>query len=198
MPARLPQLLGLADPAPARTGRRVPLLRLSSRAAPGRAPAAGGEYLKLTGHGTERVVEAVEAAFPEARVDAPRPRSRRPTRSSGQAARRLRGGRDRHPGGHPDDRQGARLPASDPGRRDRRRRRAGSARLPLGRADLPAADPGGGAGRPRRARRRGDPAEPPPDHYALGLACAQDYRGLLRAGDRVSHDDGLSAATAPS
>ena len=39
-------------------------------------------------------------------------------------AGRLRGGGDRHPGGHADDRQGPRLPARHAGGRDRRRRRA--------------------------------------------------------------------------
>ena len=39
------------------------------RAAPTSCGACRGEYLKLTGYGTERVVDAVVAAFPRARVD---------------------------------------------------------------------------------------------------------------------------------
>ncbi len=37
--------------------------------APSACPTCRGEYLRLTGFGTERVVEAVRAAFPKARVD---------------------------------------------------------------------------------------------------------------------------------
>ena len=37
--------------------------------APERCPACRGEYLRLTGHGTERVVEVVQAALPAARVE---------------------------------------------------------------------------------------------------------------------------------
>jgi primosomal protein N' (replication factor Y) len=37
--------------------------------APASCPTCRGEYLRLTGFGTERVVEAVRAAFPKARVD---------------------------------------------------------------------------------------------------------------------------------
>src|SRR5262245_56487342 len=37
--------------------------------APAACPTCRGEYLRLTGFGTERVVEAVRAAFPKARVD---------------------------------------------------------------------------------------------------------------------------------
>src|SRR5262249_60017031 len=37
--------------------------------APDACPTCRGAYLRLTGFGTERVVEAVRAAFPKARVD---------------------------------------------------------------------------------------------------------------------------------
>ena len=100
---------------------------------------------------------------------APRPRPGRPPRARSRACCRLRGGRDGHPGGHADDRQGPRLPARDAGRRrstptsgsacptsappsgrsSSSRRSAGRA----GRADLPGeVDPAEPPARPLRAR----------------------------------------------
>ena len=52
-------------------GRTValPLLRPRDARRPTTCPSCRGAYLRLTGFGTERVVEAVQAALPEARVE---------------------------------------------------------------------------------------------------------------------------------
>jgi primosomal protein N' (replication factor Y) len=51
-------------------GRRVECHYCGHQSAtPSACPTCRGEYLKLTGHGTERVVEAVRAALPSARVE---------------------------------------------------------------------------------------------------------------------------------
>ena len=51
----------------------------------------------------------------------------------------------------------------------------------------------GRAGPRRDSRARSILQSHRPDHYALGLACAQDYDGVLRARDGVPADHGLPA-----
>ena len=132
-----------------RARRRCATTAATRRARPRACASCKGEYLRLTGYGTEKVVEAVQAALPDGARGAPRPRpAPRAAARSQKRAGRVRGGGDRHPGGHADDRQGPRLPARDAGGRGRRRRGPGPARLPRRRAHVPAAHPGRG---PRRA-----------------------------------------------
>ena len=95
----------------------------------------------------------------------------------------FRDGHDPHPARHADDRQGARLPQRDAGRRGERRRRPAPARLPRGRADVPAAGPGGRPGRPRRraaARCWCRPSRR--STRASRLAATHDYADVRRAG----------------
>ena len=109
----------------------------------------------------------------------------RPRRSRHHAAARrhrrraapLRGARARRAGRHADDRQGARLPGGDAGRRRLGRHRARRRRFPRRRADVPAAHAGRRPRRPRHAARRGDH----PD--ALSAALRRRARGAagLRA-----------------
>ena len=64
----VPQLLRPADPASAR--RNVECHFCGHQApTPTACGACKGEYLRLTGHGTEKVVDAVQAALPTARVE---------------------------------------------------------------------------------------------------------------------------------
>ncbi|MCK7529322.1 MAG: hypothetical protein MZV64_73125 [Ignavibacteriales bacterium] len=107
-----------------------------------------------SGYGTERVEAEVPAALPGGPGRAPGPRHGAAQGRGGRDCwRRFGDGRARRPGRHPDDREGARLPARDAGGRHLGRRRPRAGGLPRGRADVPAADPGGRPGRARRARR---------------------------------------------
>ena len=74
---------------------------------PDACPSCRGEYLRLTGFGTEKVVEAVRGRAAGCARRAAGPRPRQPARRAAADARRLRAGRDRHPGRHADDRERA-------------------------------------------------------------------------------------------
>ncbi len=117
----LPQLLGAADPAPAWTQRRVPLLRAPGpdadglRRLQGRIPAPDRpRHREGRGRGAGRAAHRPRRA--------PGPGPRRPPRRGAEGAGVVRGGGDRHPRRHADDRQGPRLPAGHAGGRHRRRR----------------------------------------------------------------------------
>ena len=133
-----------------------------------------GEYLRLTGYGTEKVLEAVRAALPTARLER---LDRDLAVRRGAVARVLAsfGRADRHPGGHADDRQGHDFP---------RVTLVGvvDADVGLGLPDFRAAERTFQlltqvAGRAGRADLPGEVILQShlPDHYALQLACAQDY-----------------------
>ena len=71
----------------------------------------------------------------------------------------------------------------------------GPRRLPRRRAHVPAADAGRRPRRPRRAARaRRSSRRSIPSTTASSSRAAQDYRGVLREGDRVPPRDALSAA----
>ena len=66
--ARVPELQRVADRAPRRAPRPLPLLQLLDAAAQRPAATARGPYLEQIGFGTERVEAEVRAQFPAARV----------------------------------------------------------------------------------------------------------------------------------
>ena len=148
----LSELLRVPHPACGRPSGAMPLLR-PRRAAPAACIACRGVYLRLSGYGTEQVVEVVRAALPDARIarvdeispaaGGPWPRPWPPSRRGG----------DRHPGRDPDDRQGSRFPGRDPCGGHLRRRRLNLPDFRSRGAHLPASDPGGG--RAGRADLRG-------------------------------------------
>ena len=151
--AMCPNCSVVADAAPGRALGALPLLR--PRGAGARPPArrAAAPTCGSPASAPRRWRRPCQAALPAARVDRlDRDRARR-RGVLAQTLAAFESGRDRRPRRHADDRQGARLPASDPGRRRRRRRGPRHPRLPLGGADLPAPHPGGGPRRPRRERR---------------------------------------------
>ncbi len=119
-------------------------------AVPRRCGACGGEYLEQAGFGTERLEADLRAAVPGRAHHAGRPRHDSAPRRHHARPAGGRAGRHRHPGRHPDDRQGPRLSRGDAGRRRVCGRRAGAGRLPRGRTHVPASDAGR---RPRGARR---------------------------------------------
>ena len=121
------------------------------RPMPDRCPGCAGDRIRFFGTGTQRVEQELAARFPDARVirwDRDTTGKKGAYEELWRALHRRRG---RRHGRHPDDRQGARLPARHPRRRGAGRRRAVPAGLPGGRAGVPAplAD-----GRPGRSRRR--------------------------------------------
>ena len=117
---------------------------------PGACPSCQGAYLRLTGYGTEKVVEAVRRRFPRRAWSGSTATCAARRGALAQVLAAFEAGETRHPGRHADDRQGPRLPARHARGRDRRGRRARPARLPRRRAHVPAPDPGRG---PRGARR---------------------------------------------
>ena len=132
----------------------------------GRHPAAGADARRALSRGADR-------------PDGSRHDEHASGRTSGSSTR-SRAGRGRSPDRHPDDRQGARLPQRDAGRRGRRRHRAPPARLPRGRADLPAPGPGGGPGRPRAQGRAGAGADPAARRTTRSVHAARhDTEGFL-------------------
>ena len=138
-----------------------------------------GEYLRLTGYGTEKVVEAVKAALPKARVDRlDRDRASR----RGEAARVLAA----FGAGETDILVGTQLIAK--GHDFPRVTLVGvvDADVGLGLPDFRAAERTFQlltqvAGRAGRADLAGEVILQShlPDHYALRLACAQDYAGFF-------------------
>jgi len=65
---RLPELLGGAGAAPGRPGAQCHYCGYQAHT-PRACLGCKGEYLRLTGYGTEKVIEAVRAALPTARVE---------------------------------------------------------------------------------------------------------------------------------
>jgi primosomal protein N' (replication factor Y) len=147
--------------------------------APSRCGACRGEYLRLSGYGTEKVVEAVQAALPRARV------ARLDSDSAarrGEVARTLAAFR----AGELDVLVGTQLIAK--GHDFPRVTLVGvvDADVGLGLPDFRAAERTFQlltqvAGRAGRAELPGEVILQShlPDHYALRLACAQDYEGFF-------------------
>jgi primosomal protein N' (replication factor Y) len=150
-----------------------------SAPAPERCAACRGEYLRLTGFGTERVVEAVKAALPTARVD----RLDADRAAHRGAAERVLGA---FGAGELDILVGTQLIAK--GHDFPRVTLAGviDADVGLGLPDFRSAERTFQlltqlAGRAGRAELPGDVILQThlPDHYALRLACAQDYESFF-------------------
>ena len=143
---------------------------------PGACPSCRGEYLRMTGYGTERVLEAVRAAFPRAHVD----RLDRDLASRRGAVERIL---TRFEAGETDVLVGTQMIAK--GHDFPRVTLVGvvDADVGLGLPDFRAAERTFQlltqvAGRAGRAELPGDVILQShlPDHYALIEACAQDYR----------------------
>jgi primosomal protein N' (replication factor Y) len=148
-------------------------------AAPGACASCRGGYLRLTGFGTEKVVEAVRAALPEARVAR---LDRDLAARRGAAARVL----SDFEAGHTDVLVGTQMIAK--GHDFPRVTLVGviDADVGLGLPDFRAAERTFQlltqvAGRAGRAELKGEVILQShlPDHYALRLACAQDYDGFF-------------------
>jgi primosomal protein N' (replication factor Y) len=148
-------------------------------AAPGACASCRGGYLRLTGFGTEKVVEAVRAALPEARVAR---LDRDLAARRGAAARVLAD----FEAGHTDVLVGTQMIAK--GHDFPRVTLVGviDADVGLGLPDFRAAERTFQlltqvAGRAGRAELKGEVILQShlPDHYALRLACAQDYDGFF-------------------
>jgi len=147
--------------------------------APRACAGCGGEYLKLTGYGTERVVESVEAAFPKARIAR---LDRDLARRRGALAKVLTG----FEAGEIDILVGTQMIAK--GHDFPRVTLVGvvDADVGLGLPDFRSAERTFQlltqvAGRAGRGELAGEVILQShiPDHYALGLACAQDYRAFF-------------------
>ena len=181
----LQALRHLAGLPRARAEAALPLLRLRDRPAGAllalrraRHRAARRRHRAARGGGAAR---ASRRRASRASTATPRASAARPSACSARSRAR----RDRRPGRHADDRQGARLPGRAPGRRRRGGPRPALPRLPRGRAHLPAAHAGGGPRRPRRragprggADLRARPLRDPPGARAR-------LRDLLPRGDRA-------------
>ncbi|HVR70749.1 MAG TPA: primosomal protein N' [Vicinamibacteria bacterium] len=138
-----------------------------------------GEYLRLTGYGTEKVVEAVVAALPKARVDR---LDRDRTSRRGEAARVL----SAFAAGETDILVGTQLIAKGHDFPNVTLVGVVDADVGLGLPDFRAAERTFQlltqvAGRAGRAELAGEVILQShlPDHYALRLACAQDYAGFF-------------------
>jgi primosomal protein N' (replication factor Y) len=148
-------------------------------ASPGVCPTCRGEYLKLRGYGTEKVMEAVAGVLPEARVE----RLDRDTSARRGHVGRVLAGFER---GEIDVLVGTQMIAK--GHDFPRVTLVGvvDADVGLGLPDFRAAERTFQlltqvAGRAGRADLPGEVVLQSyrPDHYALRLACAQDYGGFL-------------------
>ena len=123
-------------------GRLVCHYCARATAVPARCPACQSPKLERLGMGTERVEAVVRERFPDARVarlDRDTAGARAAGRRATACARRLAshaGRRDRHPGGHADGDQGARLRRRDAGGRAAAGPGDAPARLPRRRADV--------------------------------------------------------------
>ena len=159
-------------------------------------PRCGGARLRQRGLGTQQVERMLAERFPdgahrahgrrhdEREVGARRdPRSRRPRRG-------------RHPARHADDREGARLPERDAGRRDRRRRRDQPSGLP--RVERTFQLLSQVAGRAGRGPKGGEVLiqTRAPSHHAVRCAVTHDYRAFVRRGAEGPHASRLSADAA--
>ena len=190
----MPELFRVARGARARAGG-LPLLQLMRARCRGPASTAGDRSSNCSAYGTERVEAEVRRLFPLARVARlDRDTARRKGARGGDAGA-LRRRRARRPRRHADDCEGARLSARDPRRRDLRRRRPRTGRLPGVGAHVPAADAGGRAGRPGRGGGRG--------HHSDRLPGALQHRagvppGLPRRFSSRSSRSGARCATRPS
>ena len=123
-----------------------------SRRVPKACPKCGSEYVYFVGAGAEQLEERLRALFPQARIA----RLDRETRAASEPSSRFwaRSPRPyRHPGGHADGRQRARLPARDAGWRRFRGCATRLSGLPCGRTHLSVAHAGGRPCRARNARR---------------------------------------------
>lgn len=147
--------------------------------APGACPSCGGAYLRFRGYGTEKVVEAVREALPDARVDR---LDRDRMRKRGAAARVLA----EFEGGRLDVLVGTQVIAK--GHDFPRVTLVGvvDADVGLGLPDFRSAERTFQlltqmAGRAGRGERKGEVILQShwPEHYALRLACAQDYRAFF-------------------
>ena len=146
---------------------------------PESCPDCGSVALARHGVGTERLAtllgEAV-APLPVFRLDSDS------AAAAGDPSRdpaAFRPGGVRRPGGHPDGRQGARLPGRGAERRAGRRRHPPLSRLPGRGADLRAGLPARRTQRPRRARGRVLVQTLAPDAPAIRHAAAHDAAGFL-------------------
>ena len=160
---------------------------------PASCPSCRGAYLRLTGFGTERVAEAVSAELPAARVERlDRDRASR----RGVLAEILRS----FEAGEIDILVGTQMIAK--GHDFPRVTLVGviDGDVGLGMPDFRSAERTFQlltqvAGRAGRGETAGEVIVQShwPDHYALGLACEQDYASVLRARDGVPAHDGLPA-----
>jgi primosomal protein N' (replication factor Y) len=166
------------------------------QAAPRACPSCQGEYLRLRGFGTEKVVEAVRAALPDARVER---LDRDLAVRRGAVARVLAA----FEAGETDVLVGTQMIAK--GHDFPRVTLVGvvDADVGLGLPDFRAAERSFQlltqvAGRAGRADLPGEVIlqSHRPDHYALGLACAQDYDGFFEREMEFRRTMGYPPATA--
>ncbi len=182
------QLRGDAHLPPPRPPPALPLLQLRRARARRTARSATASTSTSSGIGLgDAWRRNCTAQFPAARIA----RMDRDTVTGKRALRnhpaRLPRGQLRHPGGHADDRQGARHSERDAGGRGVRRRRARHAGFPRRRAHLPVAHAGGRARRARQRAGRGARA----DHQSRPLRhTLRRGAGLRRSSTRRSCSSG--------
>ena len=183
--ARVPELQPVADGAPRGAPRALPLLQLRHPRCRRPARTAAASTSSRSASAPSGSKRRSSRSFPAARVARVDRDTIRRRGAIAALLARFAARRDRRPGRHADDRQGARFPARDAGRRDLRRRRARAGGFPRRRADVPTADAGG---RPRRTRRdpgRGDRPDAVSGALQHPPRLPPGLRGVLRGGDRV-------------
>ena len=146
------KLLGRSHASSPRPPHAVPLLRFRREGSGRHVPQCGSDHIQFLGAGSERVENELHEYLPTARI-ARLDRDSAAGKGSFETILTAFARRNRHPGRHPNDRQGSRHTERNAGGSSARRYRPRHAGFSRRRAKFSATDSSGRPCRPRRYTR---------------------------------------------